>query len=321
MIETTFIAYLPILLLVVGMLMLLPAPLLAAHRMLAGSAVLAIALGSALLAVMGVGTLFLLPCLAFLIAAPLLERSRFLGLAAAALAGSAAIHYAIPLLSPYLPASDTVMMMQVALIVALLIGMVGGMKLPLHPQRHRNDGHAVWHAAPQGLILAGWVLVTAAIAGTVGIATMGRAQVIAALVAALAALAHAQLGHGRDSWQKAGEGLLAGVVITLLVPLAPLAAAAAGLLAGFLVTRSEAIALSLRLDDPHHFLGALLLPAMFGLLLPGIAELALLAGQLKWLGAAIALAAVISLILWPLSMFLLGIALPPRLVREGVQPR
>lgn len=318
---------LPCLLLVAGLLMLLPAPLLAVHRTQASIASLWLLLSALLMALVWLPTdtspltFALLPFGAALIAAPLLERARFLGLSLTALAGSAALSIAMPAMLPHLPTIAPLALLLVGVVTALLTGMIGGARLPLHPQRHRADGNAIWHAAPQGVMFAGWVALTAGIVLLVGIETLTRTHAIAMLVAAMLALFIAQRGHGQDALQKAGEGLAAGLLASLLVPLSPLGAGVVGLLAGFLVSRSEAIALGLRLDDPHHFLGALLLPSMLGLLLPGFVELALLAEHLKWLGGTLVLAAALSLLVWPLGMFLLGIALPSRLVREGVHPR
>lgn len=327
MIETPFITYLPLLLLAAGLLLLLPAPLLAAHRMSAAISCLALLMGGLFIQLVWRGdtalvSLFLIPTMALLIAAPLFERTRFLGLIVAALAGSVAVSFGIPqFLAPNLPARPALSLLPIWLIIALVIGMIGGIKLPLHPQRYRADGSAVWHAAPQAAMLAGWICLALAFVFLCGPETLGMSHINAALVAGLFALLHAQRGHGQDALQKAGEGIMAGLLMVLLVPLTPLAASAAGLVAGYFVTRSESIAISLRLDDPHHFLGALLIPSMLGLLMPGIADLAALASAVKWLGGAMALALIVSLILWPLTMFLLGMALPPRLVREGVQPR
>ncbi len=325
MIDIALIHYLPLLPLGAGMLLLLPAPLLAVHRMPAATAALAIIISAALylLGVKGdasLTSLFLLPCMALLIAAPMLERARFLGLAVAALSGSIALNYGVTgILAPNLPALPALSLLPVSLVAALIVGMIGGLKLPLHPQRIRADGSAVWHNAPQAAMLAGWLCIGLAFALFCGVESLTLSHAIAALAAGLVVLVQAQMGHGQDALQKAGEGLVAGFLMVLLVPLSPLAAMLLGLVAGFFVIRSESIALALRLDDPHHFLGALLLPSLLGLVLPGLFALKLLAPQLQWLGASLALAAGISLILWPLTMFMLGVALPPRLVREGVQ--
>lgn len=320
-------SFYPFLLLTACMLLLLPAPLLAAHRMQAAVTTLALLMAALFLrAVIFENTatvpLFLLPCMAVLVAAPLMERARFYGLLAAALVAAAMIQYAVPeWLAPNLPARPDLALLPLSLIAALLVGMIGGARLPLHPQRHRADGQAVWHEAPQGRMLAGWLCLLAAFVLLCGPETLTRAHLAGSLVGGFVALMHAQAGHGRDAMQKAGEGLMAGFLLVLLAPVAPLAASLLGLFAGFFVARSEAIALALRLEDPHHFIGALLMPSMLGLLLPGLTDLSLLAGQIQWLGGTILLAAAISLILWPLTMLLLGVALPPRLVREGLATR
>lgn len=317
---------LPLLLLAAAGLLLLPAPLLAEHRTRAGMVALALVLGSLLLhAVMRQDTAF--SCFIALlggmaVAAPLLERARFYGLTTAALATGLAIPSLLVLLAGWMPSTLSLSSLLVALIIAVITGLAGSMKLPLQPRRHAATGAAIWHGAPQGIMLIGWVALALALAGVSYLldgAAIGLSQVAGSLTAALAALLYSQLQHGEDGWQKAGEGLVAGLLITLLAPFSAPAGAILGLLAGFFVVRSEAIAHAIRVEDAHHFTGALLFPAMLGLIAPGFVQLSLLAAQLQWLGAAIGVALGMSLLLWPLAMFLLGIALPPRLMREGVR--
>lgn len=326
MVDSVFISYIPFLQMAACMLLLLPAPLLAAHRMQAAIAVLAILMAGAFIQLIwradtSLVSLFLLPGMALLIAAPLLERARFIGVVVASLAGSAAALYAIPeLLAPHLPERLPLSLLPLAMVATLVAGMAGGMKLPLHPQRHSDQG-AIWHAAPQAVMLIGWALFAVALVGLCGSEKLSMAHLASALVAGLWALLQTQSEHAQDTLQKTGEGLVAGFLIVLLAPLEPMQASFAGLAAGFFVTRSEAIALSLRLDDPHHFLGALFIPAVLGLLLPGLLDLNLLAAQLQWLGATLLLGLGIAAVIWPCTMALFGVALPPRLVREGPKRR
>lgn len=324
MIPSALITYLPHVLLAAGLLCLLPAPVLASHRSAATTLVVAIGMGAVLLRLVGVGEagplpLFLILLLAMLLVAPLLERGRFTGLLVAAIAGSSAILFAYDhWLSLLLPERPLLTVVPALLIIAVTAGLIGSMKLPLHPLRHRDDGSAVWHDAPPMRIFAGWSLASLGLAIHTAAALP---QLIAALTAAGLALLVAHSQGGRDALQKSGEGLMAGVLLSLLVTPAPLVALGGGLLAGWFVTRSESIALALRCDDPHHLIGAILAPCLLGLLLPGFADTALLAGQIQWLAAALASAMVLAWVLWPLTMALLGLALPARLVREGVHPR
>jgi hypothetical protein len=329
MVNTALFIGLPLLLMAAGFLLLLPAPLLAAHRQPAAICTLAILLGGTFVGIfwLHASPIDLLVCLfaAMLIAAPLFERARFVGLLLAALSGSAALFTGMGnYLQFNLPSVPPLAMFLLTLVAALAMGLIGGTLLPLHPKRFREDGRMIWHGAPQAMALAGWVCVTLALGGTAWLLepdSIGLPQLGAALVAAFVTLFHAQSAQGEDVLQKAGEGLAAGLLVTLLAPLSPVAAAALGLAAGFIVARSEALAVALRITDTHHFLGALMFPCLIGLLLPGIQDVTLLAPVLQWLGAALLLALMISLILWPAVMLLFGVALPPRLVREGLRRR
>ena len=317
--------WLPSLAIAGGLMLLAPSPLLAAHRAQAAVLVMALLLAAGFLQLCWLrGALaYGLPLgllTSVLIASPLLERGRFFGLLLVGSAGSVMGIYMLErLVGWWMPVLPPVALLPLVLMTALVIGLLGGAHLKLHPRRVR-DGLAVWHAAPQGLMLTGWVLLLAGLAGVaqaMDAKAIGMAQIAAVLVGGLASLLTAQASG--DGLQKAGEGMVAGLLISLLAPLTPMAGAALGLLAAFCVARGEALALALRLGDAHHFIGALLLPAALGLLMPGMTDMAQLAPQVAWLGAGLGVALFTALLLWPIAMMGFGVALPARLVREGVR--
>ncbi len=310
-----------------GLLMLVPASLLSAHRAQAAMLVLALLLGGGFVAIFwldGALTfgLLLVTLAAVLVAAPLLERGRFLGLLAAGIGGAAAGVYILErLVGWWLPPIASLALLPLVVVMALTVGLLGGMHLPLHPRRVLATGAAVWHPVLQGLALAGWALLLAGLAGgawEMNRAALGMAQLAAVLAGGFVALLQAHQAGSGDGLQKAGEGMVAGLLISLLVPLTPMAGAALGLVAALCVGRGEALALALRLADPHHFIGALLMPAFIGLLMPGIADMGAMAPAVSWLGAALATGVLVAMLLWPLTMISVGVALPARLVREGV---
>lgn len=323
MIDSNLIAWIPLLLLAIGFMLVMPSALLAAHRTTASITGLAILLGSILVHIIGDSTptpagIFMHMLAAVLIALPLLERARMPGMLIASLVGAYMLLFAIPTwLVPELPGITTPAMMLVIIAASALVGIIGGLTMPLNPRRREADGRIVWHAAPQAPMLMGWAALTIAIMCIVGFGMFTKGHATAMIVAALVALLHSTHRHGEDGLQKAGEAMLAGLLITLLVPLTPIHALFLGLIAGYLVVRSEAMAHTMQIDDPHHVLGAMLLPSILGLLLPGLVGIPLLADAIEWIGATFGIALLISLILWPFTMLLLGIALPAKLVRNG----
>jgi hypothetical protein len=259
--------------------------------------------------------LFLAFLSAGLMAAPLLERARYLGLSLAIIAGSVAFIYAIAWLPTSLSPS---VLLLVAAITATLVGMVGGMLMPLHPARH-VEGKALWRLSPQAPMLLGWLALAAALALAMvsSGAVLDRLHATAMLTSALVAVLFSYAGRGEDLLQQLGEAVMAGLLISLSVSGDAWLGSVLGVAAGCLVTRSEAIALSLRMDDPHHLTGAVLAPALLGLIMPGLFDMAALAQPLTVLGGSLLYAGALALLLWPAAMFLFGLRLPPRMMREG----
>lgn len=255
--------------------------------------------------------------LAQIIAASLLDRARSMGLIAGSVAGSFAVLTVMidtaPVLLPLLPRTAWVL---ACVIAACVVGLIGSALLPLHPARITRDGQlrAPTFSALRslGLLLCAAALVLFAWGNEER--SLAPSFMISAITAALYPLLR---GRGPHSLQRAAEGALAGCVIALMLPTGGWVAALYGLLAALFVERGERMAAALRLDDPGHLIGALLLPAMAGLLLPFAQDIALLADVLRWLGSALLAGLVVSLG-WFVVMATVGLAAPPARVREGL---
>jgi hypothetical protein len=310
------------LLLTAAALLLFPACLAPSSRGRGAVAALAVALlsGFAALVLLQPAPLLCttLALLGALIAtAPLLDRARLPALAlagcAAGLAATCLILHQLPLALPPLVRGAA---LHLILIAALVVGFAGSMALPPHPSRITAQGALRVIAVHQGIALAGWSLLALCFAG-MGAMLDNIAPLPVAASALAAALVALFSARAEDGLQKAGEALAAGVLVALLAPLSLEAASALGIVAGFFVSRGEAITAALRIDDAAHLAGALLIPAILGLLAPGFLTLDALAAPLAWLGATLLLGLAIAAIVWPVAMLSAGLALPPRRVREG----
>jgi hypothetical protein len=256
---------------------------------------------------------------ALLAALPLLDRARFHGLwIGASLAGIATIEL-YNHASLHLPLLDHPVWLPAAVLLGSLAGLAGGMKLPLHPLRLSSEAKIRTYPLPQSGVLLGWILLAGAFLNvTQDMPENFVSPLAGAVSAALATLLLTR--RMANCLQKTGEALAAGALLACLCPV-PMAAAALGLLACCFVLRAEAIAQALRIDDPLHMIGALLLPSLLAMLIPGLFDLPQLARALQWEGAAILIGLAAALILWPLVMAVFGLALPERLLREGTNPR
>lgn len=255
----------------------------------------------------------LLPVIASIaLALPLLDRTRHTGLIfASAFGGLVLVHLIYDYLPPHLPTGLRLGLPRLLLLASSLAAIIGSLRLALHPARHMANGDARWMAVPSGLLLTGWLcfgtgimLLTTNIMGNIAtIVPMGVSALTAALVALLVT------DPTRDSLHKTGEALVAGMLMVIAQPVSFELCLLLGFVAGFLVVRSEAIALSLRVDDPLHLIGAILLPSFFGILLQGILfDIATLASILKWLAGGVLVSVIVAFILWPLTAFLFGFA-------------
>lgn len=248
--------------------------------------------------------------LAVIIAAPLLDRARLVGLCVVAVAGGLALP---PLLSelgaglkPLSHAGEWLAL----LVAAALVGLVGSALLPRHPARVGN----VLPAIAQPWIVAGHGV----LALLLGLqSAQPDAVLVSGFAAALMVLLWARHHRHPHGLWLAGEALLAGTLAALLAPADTTLALLLGAAAAACVWQGPAIARGLRLDDAAHVLGSVLLPALLGLLLAGALDLAQLALQLRWLAAAL-MAAGLALPLWPAAMLLFGLGASPARVRAGL---
>jgi hypothetical protein len=245
--------------------------------------------------------------------APLLDRARSPSLLLAAPASAFALMAGLSARLDVPPAQ----LLLALVFAASLCGLAGSAVLPLHPLRFTVHGQPRSHITPQALGLAGWSLVALMLIGLVHVLAPTASITALVLCAATAAFVNLLTCDAEDGLAKAGEGFVAGVLIACVSPATPLVAALLGVLAGFMVNRSEAITSSLRIDDAQHLAGTCLLPACAGLLLPGVFDASLIASQLHVMGISLLVSGMLAALLWPLLMATLGLALP----RERVLAR
>lgn len=248
------------------------------------------------------------------ITAPMVDRARSVGAVLAATIGGIA---ALVASMAYVDAAAPLSLFTFAMITALLIGFAGSALLPMSPLRHTSSGATRYIPSAQMQLFAGWALLAAAILLLAD--QLSVLRWVPVLVSGLSAALFMLMTRAQtDMLQKTGEALVAGVLIALAAKLTPEVALLSGVLAVFCVNRGEAVCQALRLDDPLHMAGALFAPLILGTLLPGVLDMHLLAPACAQLGYALAVAALVSVILWPVVMIFAGLALPTRLAREGV---
>ncbi|PZP83862.1 MAG: hypothetical protein DI582_10155 [Azospirillum brasilense] len=257
-------------------------------------------------------------------AATLIDRTRRAGLLFGSLMGAwLFVQFGIGSLPSLLPAMPRSGLLLVVLAAASFMGLIGSNALPMHPLRFTASMQPRTQALPQSWIFTGQVLLAlcCAVLGwamEAAIAPLAYVNIAtSALVGAMASLWLAQRGRHPTPLIKAGEGLVAGVLVALLCNGAASTALACGVLASLCVTSAERMMHSLRIDDAPHLAGMVLLPAMLGLLVPGLLHGGVLAAQLQWLGASLGMGALAGILLWPLSMLLFGLQANARHVREG----
>lgn len=259
---------------------------------------------------------------ATLIAAPLLDRGRNLGTVIAAGAGGLGSVAAAAIALDHHPTLPVAALLPIALLVAVLVGFAGSALVPMSPLRHQANGALRGIPENANARLAGWAMLCAAL--VVAARFLDPALPLLPVLACATAAGLLALFTSRADLAVAtlGEALAAGVLLALTAHVSAQTAIYFAPLAACSAVRGPAIAQSLRLDDPLHATGSVLLPLALGLLLPGLIDFsaAALAGELRLLGLILAAAALISVILWPLTMIFVGLALPAPLARQGARP-
>lgn len=250
--------------------------------------------------------------------AGLLDRARLGGLlVAGALLGVGTVQCLFGVMQLELPAVPRVTLPLAAAVMAAMAGMVGSMLVPPHPKRLGETYYLVPLA-----VLGGWLLLAMGVAGTGWLMEeTPRAPLplaVTALVAMLVGLLTAQRARHPMPLRVAGEATLAGVLLALASPLSLSLAALMGIVAAHLVWQGPRMARALGLDDPAHVLGAVLLPALGGLLLPGLLQLDWLGEHLTWVGGSLLAGLVLGLGVWLVVKFFVGLSAAPKRVREGL---
>lgn len=255
--------------------------------------------------------------LAQVVAAPLLDRARLIGLVGGTVLASFALMTAVidemPMVLPRLARG---LWLLSGITAACLVGLIGSALVPTHPARavraDKMRAPQFSHARDAGLLLfaASFVLIAA---GNTDDA-LSPNFAVAAVTAALWPLL---FGHGRERLHRAAEGVLAACVLAVLSQGDAMQGLAYGVIAAVLVERGDRMAAALRLDDPARLVGTLLLPAMAGMLLPFVNDVGALADALRWLGASLLMGGAVSFI-WLVVMATVGLAALPSKVREGL---
>lgn len=255
--------------------------------------------------------------LAQIVAASLLDRARLIGL----IGGSVLISFSLlsliidemPMLLPLVPRESWLLC---SLLAASLVGLTGSALLPAHPARVMRAGQL---RAPQFSYVRDAGLFVMAISFVLVAAGNAEAELSSsfAITAITAALYPLLVNRGPMRLHRAAEGVLAGCIIAILSDGGHEQAVFYGVIAAVMVERGDHIAGALRLDDPARLVGTVLLPSLIGLLLPFADDLAMFADALRWLGATILAAGVVSLI-WLAVMATVGFAAAPARVREGL---
>lgn len=258
---------------------------------------------------------------AMLIVAPLADRARRFGLVVAGGLGSL-LALAVPATILLHPGGGytTLRPIHTTLLVATFLGIIGSLLVKPSPLRHTADGAIRRLVDSPGRLFAGWACAMALLldfAAFMQPASGWIGAVVAMLVAGLVALFAADDERGL---QKAGEAAFASLLLSLPAPLSPAVAALIGLIGAGFVLRSEAIAQGLRLDDPLHLIGAVALPGLVGLLVPGVLDARLLAPALTDIFCLLLTTGVAAALLWPITLIFFGLALPQRWRREGPTP-
>ena len=215
-------------------------------------------------------------------------------------------------------AASTISLMS-GIIALSLTALVGSAMLPLHPSRYSPSGQLRTIATSQSRLLIGWVLLAASFLALTVLLGRTPDYVLVILSVIIAALATLLTTRVEDGLAKAGQAIAAASLLTACATINLQIAIMLGLVASLCVNRSEAISASLRVDDPHHFSGTLLLPAIFGLLVPGILDSAQLAAGISWLTLALITGIALSAMVWPVAMLLSGLALPKRNITQGIR--
>ena len=297
-----------------------------ASRHYALGASLAMSLLASLIALLGDGEYFtttiihasLMVAITQVIAASLLDRTRLIGLVGGSiLAMLATIHILMDELPMLMPLMKRSALLLSVFIAASMCGLTASALLPMHPARAARGERLTlpFFAYPRSF---GVLLLAMAIGGVDGVSDTTQGAPTFLIPALTAALYPLLVRPGTNRLHSAAEGLLAGTVIALVGPQSGPEGIAYGIIAAVLVERGVLIAHALRLDDPARITGTLLLPAIAGLLLPHVHDLAATADALRWLGVSLLTGAIVALAVWTFVKLTVGFAAAPQRVREGL---
>lgn len=244
-----------------------------------------------------------------LTAIPLLDRARVGGLTVASLlVGIFSIPLLFHALLPQMPVFSGCVLLYAALIIGCMAGLGGSLQLPLSPARFTADG--TYRFVPTHANAAlGWGSAALVLglfhSALLPVDGLGVAVLVSAAIAATITLLRVR---AVESLHKAAEAVVAGMLLTLAGDYSLEQAVVLGAVAAFVVLNGEALAHALRLDDPAHLVGTVFIPTLLGMLAAGLFGGIALDAALEWMGASLALGAVVALLLWPLTKLTLGLS-------------
>ena len=258
------------------------------------------------------------------------DRARSAGLVLFALGVTATIlHYAYPLLTLMLPTMSLASVIYGMLITAGMAHLVMIASLPLSSVRFTSQGERRLQAVPPftfeavagGLLAVAFCALLWRMKAYEGVNTSFHiyAAMIACITSSICAAMVTLKRRAPAALNIALLAMPAGVLsVGLLTQATPFEVMLVAALTGAAVSLSRDAMLALRLDEPSNSIAVLLIPALIGLMAPGMLTLSQLATQVQWLGALAATGLVVGYLWRVLSQFTLGLTLSRRASAEGL---
>lgn len=258
-------------------------------------------------------------------------RSAGLVVLAAGVVGTV-VHYVYPLMVLFLPELPVATTLYSVIIIAGFAQLVLIASLPLSGARFTTKAERRMPSSPSlvpDAVIGGiYAVVFCALLWRVKAydeANIGfhlYSAMMSALMAALCAALTARYRRSPAALNIALLALPAGVLATGLLPMVTatevaVCAAIAG--AGVAITRDALI--SLRFDEPSHSIACLVVPALCGLLAPGVLTPAELAERIQWAGALMLAGVLVGFAWRVICQVTLGLSLSRRASAEGLDTK
>lgn len=261
-----------------------------------------------------------------------IDRARPLGLLLFAIGTTCTLFYIYPALQMLLPAQTVVSALYAVIIVAGSAHLALVANLPPSAARFTHKGERRMQAAPAYTLetAAGIVLTVAFCAvlwrmkayGGVHTSFHLYSSMLAAIAAAVSAACVTFYRRSPAALNIAMLAMPAGLLAIGMLPMAtPLEIGIIAACAGAAVSLTRDGLVGLHIDEPSHSAAALLIPAVLGFIVPGMLDITLLAGQVRWVGALLAAGLLIGSGWRMICQATLGLALSRRAAEEGLDTR